>query len=190
MSKLYFRYGCMNSGKSLFLLASAHNFKSRGVGCMILKSSIDTRDSGVIKSRALSDEGTTCEIIDQDTDVFNYVRNMISPGCKWILVDEAQFLTPEQVDDLARIVDVLDVNVICYGLRTDFRTMLFPGSKRLFEIADSFEELKATCSCGNKASINARINSEGDIVTEGEQIDCGAEDKYITLCRKCYNRLI
>jgi thymidine kinase len=188
MAKLYFRYGVMNSGKSLFLLSTAHNFKDRGVDYLIMKPSIDTRDP-YIKSRAINDS-VSCTIIDPTTNVYNYVLYSNRNKCKWILVDEAQFLTVEQVDQLAEIVDKLQINVICYGLRTDFQTNLFPGSKRLFEVADSFEEMKSTCACGNKATINARIDVEtGEIITEGEQIDCGAEDKYVTLCRKCYNRL-
>jgi thymidine kinase len=112
------------------------------------------------------------------------------PLIKWILVDEAQFLTPGQVDQLARIVDELDVNVICYGLRTDFRQQLFPGSKRLFEVADKFEEMRSTCRCGNRADVNVRYNKDGSFVTEGPQVECGSEDKYITLCRKCYKQAL
>ena len=186
MAKLYFQYGVMGAGKSLLLLAKAHNFKDRGIECKILKSSIDTRDQGIIKSRALGDE-VPCEIITPSTNIYKLVLGW-KDEVKWILVDEAQFLTPEQVDQLTDLVDRLNISIICYGLRTDFQTNLFPGSKRLFEVADSFEEMKSTCSCGNKASINARINSDGSICTEGNQVECGAEDKYITLCRSCYKR--
>lgn len=181
----------MNSGKSLFLCSTAYNFKERGIPFLILKPKLDTRDGGsCIKSRALNTE-FSCIGISKEDNVFEYVRdkNLWTPF-QWILVDEAQFLQPEQVDQLADVVDKLNINVICYGLRTDFRTKLFPGSQRLFEIADTFEELKSSCSCGRRASVNARINADGNIVTEGEQIFCGAEDKYITLCRKCYSELI
>ena len=173
----------MGAGKSLLLLAKARNFKDRGISCTILKSSIDTRDSGVIKSRAL-DGKVECDIISPSTNIFDFIMEKDLP--MWILIDEAQFLTSEQVDQLSDLVDLKGISIICYGLRTDFKTSLFPGSKRLFEVADGLEELKSTCSCGSKASVNARIDESGNIVTEGNQIECGAEDKYITLCRKCY----
>ena len=107
------------------------------------------------------------------------------PG--WMLVDEAQFLTPEQVDQLAKVVDDFGCNVMCFGLRTDFRTSLFPGSRRLFEIADSIEEVKSTCSCGRKTIVNARIDKDGNIITEGEQVEIGGNDRYMSLCRKCWS---
>lgn len=191
MSKLYFYYGAMNCGKSLSLLSKAYGFRERGIDVLLIKSTIDTRDSGVICSRALSVE-EPCLSISKDDNVFVKVSQALSegPDYKWILVDECQFLTPEQVDQLAKVVDVLNISVICYGLRTDFQTHLFPGSQRLFEICDKIEEMKSTCKCGNRASINARIDSSGRIVTEGEQVSCGGEDKYVTLCRKCYNKEI
>lgn len=191
-SKLYFRYGVMNSAKSLFLMSTAHSFKTHNIKCLILKSSMDTRDQ-YIKSRAIADP-MECDVITPETDitkhVISYLVSTIEEPLKWILVDEAQFLTPKQVDELAYIVDEMGINVICYGLRTDFQTNLFPGSKRLFELADTIEEMKTTCNCGNKASINARIDSNGNIVMEGEQVECGAEDKYVTMCRKCFNRIL
>lgn len=171
----------MGAGKSLLLLAKAHNFQDRGVPVTVIKPSTDTRDEGVIKSRALGD-GFPCTIIEPSENLFEKDWG----DTKWILVDEAQFLSPSQVDQLARLTDEKGVSVICYGLRTDFQTNLFPGSKRLFEVADSFEEMKSTCSCGKKASINARIDSEGNLVTEGDQVVCEGEGRYITLCRNCY----
>ena len=107
-------------------------------------------------------------------------------GLKWILIDECQFLTEKQVDELGAIADNFGINVLCYGLRTDFRTQLFPGSKRLFEIADSFEEIKSSCYCNSKTIFNARINKDGEIVTDGEQIEVGGDDRYVSLCRRCY----
>lgn len=188
-AKLYFRYGVMNSGKSLFLLSTAHNFTERGVPHLILKSSVDVRDK-CVKSRALQTE-YPCTIVTPETDIYNLIKDFYTEETvKWILVDESQFLQPEQIDQLSKVVDDFNINVICYGLRTDFQTKLFPGSMRLFEIADKFEEMKSTCFCGNKASVNARIDSDGYIVTEGNQVECGSEDKYITLCRNCYNNLI
>ena len=109
----------------------------------------------------------------------------------WILIDEAQFLTAAQVDQLSRVVDDYGSNVVCYGLRTDFQTHLFEGSRRLFEIADSIEEIKSTCSCGRKTIVNARIDKNGNIVTDGDQVEIGGNDKYVSLCRNCWrNRRI
>ena len=105
---------------------------------------------------------------------------------QWVLVDEAQFLTAKQVDQLSDVVDYLGINVICYGLRTDFKTHLFEGSKRLFEIADTIEEIKSQCSCSKKNIFNVRLDKNGDIMLNGKQIEVGSEDKYTTMCRKCY----
>ena len=190
--KLIYRFGTMNSGKSLQLLATAHNFHERGIPFILLKSSIDTRDGNdVVHSRALGNR--ECLSVSPGDNIFDLVKSLENMtaltntnSLKWILVDEAQFLTPEQVDQLAAIVDNFTINVICYGLRTDFKTHLFPGSKRLFEVADSLEEIKSSCSCNSKTIFNARIDSNGDIVTDGEQIEVGGEDRYIALCRKCY----
>ena len=104
----------------------------------------------------------------------------------WFLVDEAQFLSSEQVDQLARIVDDYGSNVICYGLRTDFKSHLFEGSRRLFELADSIDEIKSTCNCGQKTIINARIDANGDFVEDGAQVEIGGDDRYIAVCRKCW----
>ena len=192
MSKLYFTYGCMGSGKSMFLLATAHNFQEKGIPFIALKPSTDTREGdSAIHSRSLPER--ECIMVDEDVNIFEAVKNMIQltevtfqDRLKWVLVDEAQFLTPKQVDELAMIVDILDVSVLCYGLRTDFKTKLFPGSKRLFEIADTIEEVKSSCHCGNKTIVNARVNDRGELVTEGEQVEIGGDDRYIALCRKCY----
>ena len=192
MSKLYFNYGCMGSGKSMFLLATAHNFQEKGIPFIALKPSTDTREGdSAIHSRSLPER--ECILVDEDVNIYEAVKNMIQltdvtfqERLKWVLVDEAQFLTPKQVDELAMIVDVLGVSVLCYGLRTDFKTKLFPGSKRLFEIADTIEEVKSSCHCGNKTIVNARVNDRGELVTEGEQVEIGGDDRYISLCRKCY----
>ena len=189
---LKFYYGCMGSGKSLQLLASAYNFQERGIPYVIFKSDIDTRDGeGVIHSRALGNKA--CTSISPDINLYDLVRNVclkdemfFQPKVKWILVDEAQFLTPEQVDQLAAIADMLGINVMCFGLRTDFQTHLFPGSRRLFEVADDLIEIKSSCSCDTKTLFNARIDSEGNVVTEGDQVEVGGDDRYVALCRKCY----
>ena len=194
--KLYFKYGCMGAGKSLQLLATAHNFQEHGIPFLTFKSEIDTRDGeNTIYSRALG--GRECVSISITANLFEIIGKLIDnskvlcqPQLKWILVDEAQFLTKEQVNQLAAIVDNFGISVICYGLRTDFRTELFPGSKRLFEIADDIEELKSSCFCNSKTIFNARINGEGKVITEGAQVEVGGDDRYVSLCRKCYNKKI
>ena len=105
---------------------------------------------------------------------------------EWVLIDESQFLTAEQVDQLAQVVDEYGVNVMCYGLRTDFQTHLFEGSRRLFELADTIDEIKSTCTCGRKTIVNARIDRNGDVILDGEQVEIGGDDKYMAMCRRCY----
>ena len=167
MAKLYFYHAPMNSGKSMLLLAKAYNFEERSIPYLIFKSAIDTRDEGVIHSRPLGDK--PCLIIRKD-ELFSEKFDCYNTDVKWILVDEAQFLTAAQVDDLSDLVDYAGINVICYGLRTDFQTHLFEGSKRLFEIADSIEEIKSQCDCGKKNIFNARIDKDGHVVTEGQSL--------------------
>jgi thymidine kinase len=182
----------MGGGKSLQLLATAHNFEDRKIPFLLLKSEIDTRDgNGVVHSRALGNK--ECVSISEDVNIFDlivkYTNQRIVLGLeniKWILVDECQFLTEKQVEELAAIVDRFNISVICYGLRTDFKTKLFPASKRLFEIADSIEEIKSSCNCNNKTIVNARMDENGEIITNGNQIEVGGDDKYVSLCRKCY----
>ena len=183
MCKLYFNYGCMNAGKSMLLLAKAYNFEERGIPYRIYKSSIDTRDNGVIHSRPLGSK--ECCIIKPNESFFEK-EDWYNTNVEWLLIDEAQFLTEEQVDQLGEIVDSCGIDVICYGLRTDFKTHLFPGSKRLFEIADTFEEIKSECSYGRKNIFNARVDGSGKFVTDGKQVEVGAEDKYIAVSRRMY----
>lgn len=190
--KLIFYFGTMNSGKSLHLMATANNFEEHSIPFVILKSEIDNRDGdGIIHSRALGD--MECVSISINTNIYELISEYLeqdlfygATGLKWILVDEAQFLSEKQVDELAAIADNFGINILCYGLRTDFKTHLFTGSKRLFEIADNFEEIKSSCYCNNKTIFNARINKNKEIITEGEQIDIGGDDKYVSLCRKCF----
>ena len=177
----------MNSGKSMLLLAKAYNFEERGIPYRIYKSSIDTRDKGVIHSRPIVDK--VCCTINPSESFFDK-EDWFNTDVKWLLVDEAQFLTEKQVDELACIADECGIDVVCYGLRTDFQTHLFPGSKRLFEIADTFEEIKSQCEDGNKNIFNARIDQNGDIVTEGNQVQVGAEDCYRSVSRKEYRRMV
>lgn len=177
----------MNSGKSMLLLAKAYNFEERGIPYRIYKSSVDTRDNGVIHSRPLGDK-ECCTIMPSES--FFDMEDWYNTDVKWLLVDEAQFLTESQVNELAEIVDGCGIDVVCYGLRTDFQTHLFPGSKRLFEIADTFEEIKSQCEDGNKNIFNARIDKDGIIVTTGEQVEVGSEDRYKSVSRKEYDRML
>lgn len=187
MAELKFKYGTMASGKSLHLLATAHQLKINGIKYQLLKSSIDTRDNGVISSRIGIKE--PCITINHEESVCLHVDLSSSSDIKWLLVDEAQFLTPNQVDELAYIVDNYDINVICYGLRTDYLTHLFEGSKRLFEIADNFEELPSYCECGNKNSVNTRITDDGAIdFNDGNQIEIEGNVTYKSICRHCYTK--
>lgn len=187
--KLYFRYGTMGSAKTALLLTNAYNFEERGIAYMCFKPATDTRENNnVIRSRIGIER--ECKWIYPETDIYEQIAKMYAEGAMlpgWILVDESQFLSERQVDQFARIVDDFGCNVICYGLRTDFKTNLFEGSRRLFEIADSIDEVKSTCSCGRKTIVNARINSHGEIITEGQQVEIGGNDRYISVCRKCWN---
>ncbi|MGM9835415.1 MAG: thymidine kinase [Muribaculaceae bacterium] len=191
--KLYFRYGTMGSAKTALLLTTAYNFEERGMQYMCMKPSIDNREKeNVIQSRIGIKR--KCTWIYPDTNLYEFFKQMFNEKLvviNWILIDEAQFLTREQVDQLARVVDDFGSNVICYGLRTDFQSKMFEGSQRLFEIADTIDEIKSTCTCGRKTIINARIDSNGMVVTEGSQVEIGGDDKYIALCRSCWrNRRI
>jgi len=185
---LTFHFGTMASGKSLHLLATAHNFQEHGIPFLILKSKIDTRDGeNVVFSRALGTK--ECIVIESEDNIYSMIATYLQISnniVKYILVDEAQFLTPKQVDELAAITDNLNIDIICYGLKTDFRTELFPASKRLLEIADEIKEISSICYCGRKTMFNARINSNKQIITDGNQIEVGGDDRYIALCRKCY----
>ncbi len=187
MAKLYFRYGAMGSGKTRDLIKTIYNYDYRNMLAIIIKPKIDTKAGECIKSRdgtvmnidyIVSENDNLYEIIAKDARVIHCV-----------LVDEAQFLSPHQVDELSDVVDYLDIPVICYGLRADFQTNLFQGSKRLLELADSIEEIKTVCRCGKKATMNTRIQ-EGNFVFEGEQvaIDGVSEITYDSLCRKCYKK--
>ncbi len=186
--KLYFRYGTMGSAKTALLLTQAYNFEERGMRYVCLKPFIDNREGkNIIKSRIGIER--ECQWIYSDTNIYELTQGLFEENMAaidWILIDEAQFLSEEQVDQLARIVDDFGSNVVCYGLRTDFQSHLFEGSRRLFEIADSIDEIKSTCNCGRKTIVNARIDAKGDFVVEGAQVEIGGDDRYIAVCRKCW----
>ena len=179
----------MGSAKTALLLTTAYNFEERGMEYLCMKPIIDNREGdNVIRSRIGIER--RCLWIYPDTDLYELAKITFEETLvvkDWILIDEAQFLSRRQVDQLARIVDDYGSNVVCYGLRTDFRTNLFEGSKRLFEIADTIDEIKSTCSCGRKTIVNARIDHKGRIVTDGNQVEIGGDDKYVALCRHCWH---
>lgn len=178
----------MGSAKTALLLTTAYNFEERGMAYKCLKPVIDTRETGnVIRSRIGIER--ECSWIYAHTNLYDAVRQMCREENRvfeWLLVDEAQFLSEAQVDQLARLVDDFGINVICYGLRTDFQSHLFEGSRRLFEIADTIDEIKSTCNCGRKTIINARIDANGNFVEQGEQVEIGGDDRYVAVCRKCW----
>ena len=188
MGKLYFRYGTMGSAKTALLLTTAYNFEERGLNYLCMKPVIDTREGeSVIRSRIGIERH--CEWIYPETDIYRMVRNLFRNTerfIEWFLIDEAQFLSASQIDQLSRIVDDFGSNVICYGLRTDFQSNLFEGSRRLFEIADTIDEIKSTCHCGRKTIVNARIDRDGNFVSEGAQVEIGGDDRYVAVCRKCW----
>jgi thymidine kinase len=186
LAKLYFKYGAMGSSKTAQALITKYNYEENDMKVWLLKPSADTRDgAAVIRSRiGLEAE---CEIATPGTDIYERFRTGRMGSCDVIIVDECQFLTMEQIDQLRAIVNDFSVPVLCFGLRTDFVTKLFPGSLRLMELADCIEEIKTMCDCGAKATVNARI-SDGYIVTEGAQVVLGGNDSYIAMCHRCYIR--
>ena len=187
MAKLYFKYGAMGSSKTANALITKFNYEERGMKVWLIKPSIDVRDGAdVVKSRiGLSSKA---EVITPDKDIVAEFNT--HPDYDVIITDECQFFTPAQIDQLRKIVDEKNIPVLCYGLRTDFLTHLFPGSSRLFEVADSITEIKTICECGKKAIVNARIDGEGKVVTEGGQILIGGNDSYIAMCHACWQNAI
>ena len=185
MAKLYFKYGSMGSSKTAQALITKYNYEENDLRVWLLKPSADIRDGAhTISSRiGLSAEA---DILTPEMDAYAWFREKLEGQCDVIIVDECQFLTPEQIDQLRRIVDDCGIPVMCFGLRTDFQTKLFPGSLRLMEIADTIQEIKTICDCGAKATVNARIDSQGHIVTQGAQVFLGGNDSYIAMCHKCY----
>jgi thymidine kinase len=190
MAKLYFYYASMNAGKSTNLLQADFNYRERGMATMLFTAGIDDRFAhGTITSRiGLSapatafDAATNLEACTLD----RHAREALS--C--ILVDEAQFLTPVQVDQLARLADVHDIPVLAYGLRTDFQAALFPGSARLLALADALVEIKSVCVCGRKATMNLRVDAAGHAIAEGQQTDIGGNDRYLALCRRHFTEAL
>ena len=187
MAKLYFKYGAMGSSKSAQALITKFNYEEQGMTVWLIKPSIDTRDgAGVVRSRiGLMAEA---QIIRPEDDIVAEYRKLAPHDV--IIADEAQFFTPEQIDQLRELVDDEDLPVLCFGLRTDFLTHFFPGAQRLMELADSLTEIKTVCACGRKATVNARIDGSGRIVTEGAQVLLGGNDSYVAMCHQCWKKKI
>lgn len=189
MAKLFFYYAAMNAGKSTVLLQSSHNYRERGMQTLLFTPAIDTRyQQGVIQSRiGLSEQAIA---FGADADLYKEVSNHLDEGQSYacVLIDEAQFLTRQQVHQLTEISDKLAIPVLAYGLRTDFRAELFEGSQYLLAWADELVELKTICHCGRKAIMNMRINARGEAVSEGEQVLIGGNDAYVSTCRLHFKR--
>ena len=184
MAKLYFKYGAMGSSKTAQALITKYNYEENDMKVWLIKPSADTRDGAAIIRSRIGLEAK-CEIATPETDIYERFRTTRMGDCDVIIADECQFLTISQIDQLRAIVNDFSVPVLCFGLRTDFQTKLFPGSLRLMELADCIEEIKTMCDCGAKATVNARI-SDGYIVTEGAQVVLGGNDCYIAMCHRCY----
>ncbi|MEO0419048.1 MAG: thymidine kinase [Pseudomonadota bacterium] len=186
MAKLYFYYSSMNAGKSTTMLQADFNYRERGMRTMVWTAELDTRSAGMVKSRIGLE--ADAHLYRPDTNLFAEVESEHAKGAlDCVLLDEAQFLTKDQVWQLARLSDELGIPVLCYGLRTDFQGELFPGSSVLLGIADALVELKAVCWCGRKAAMNLRVDGNGRAVLEGEQTEIGGNDRYVALCRKHFS---
>jgi len=187
VAKLYFKYGAMGSSKSAQALITKFNYEERGMSVWLIKPATDNRDGAAIIRSRIGLEAAAEVVRPEDNILTLYAQR----GRRDVIIaDECQFLTPAQIQQLRQLVDEENVPVLCFGLRTDFQTHLFPGSRRLFELADSITEIKTICECGSKATVNARIGSDGRIVTEGAQVMLGGNDSYIAMCHACWRRRI
>ena len=186
MAKLYFKYGAMGSSKTAQALITKYNYEENDLKVWLIKPSADTRDGAQILRSRIGLEAEV-EVIPPEADIYARFLGGKARRSDVIIVDECQFMTEKQIDQLRAIVDEHNIPVMCFGLRTDFQTHLFSGSRRLMEIADTIQEIKTICDCGAKATVNARVN-DGYIVTEGAQVVLGGNDSYIAMCHKCYIR--
>lgn len=187
MAKLYFKYGAMGSSKTAQALITRFNYMELGMSVWLIKPSVDTRDGAdVIKSRIGLE--ARAQVITPEQDIVAEYQKQAKQDV--IIADEAQFFTPAQIDQLRQLVDEEDIPVLCFGLRTDFLTHFFPGAQRLMELADSLTEIKTVCACGRKATVNARIDASGRIITQGDQVFLGGNDSYVAMCHKCWKQRI
>ena len=184
MAKLYFNYSSMNAGKSTMLLQANHNYKDRGMNTVVYTSSIDNRYG---KKEIVSRIGLKAEsnIFSDSTDIYKEIINFNKEKkVDCVLIDEAQFLNKDQVTQLGQIVDELDIPVLTFGIRTDFKGNLFEGSEYLLAWADNLKEIKTVCHCGRKATMVLRLDKSGNVIEEGDQIEVGGNEKYVSICRK------
>lgn len=193
MAKLYFKFGAMKCGKTTDIIKTYYNYKEKGMNVLIMKPGDDKKAGSNIQSRSGA-ELNADYVVPSNIDVYQLITyHLIDNNVDVIIVDEAQFLTSKQVDELSEVVDQFDIPVLCYGLRADAFSNMFPGSQRLFEIADKIEELKAICKCGKKATFNLRLNKiDGELIPvfEGEQVSIdGIDAEYDSVCRPCYKKL-
>ena len=185
MAKLYFKYGAMGSSKTANALITKFNYEERGMNVWLIKPALDDRD-GVGKVHSRIGLEADAFVVSPKTDL---IAEFASHKDKHVIIaDECQFFTASQVDQLRKIVDENDIPVLCFGLRTDFLTHMFEGSRRLFEVADSITEIKTICACGKKAIVNARINEKGEVLTKGGQILIGGNDTYVAMCHSCWKK--
>lgn len=187
MAKLYFKYGAMGSSKTANALITKFNYEERGMRVWLIKPALDDRN-GITKVHSRIGIEADAFVVSTDTDLIDEFKSR--EGIHAIIADECQFFSVSQIDQLRRIVDEYDVPVLCFGLRTDFMTHLFDGSKRLFEVADSITEIKTICACGKKAIVNARIDGDGRVLVEGGQILIGGNDAYVAMCHSCWKNAI
>jgi thymidine kinase len=188
MAKLYFYYSSMNAGKSTNLLQSSYNYRERGMNTLVLAPMLDDRyGAGRVTSRiGIESEATTFRT---DTNLFKVVEETCAEKpLHCVLIDEAQFLTRDQVFELSNVTDELNIPVLAYGLRTDFQGEPFEGSKYLLSWADNLKELKAICHCGSKATMVLRMDADGNAVTEGSQVEIGGNDRYVSMCRRHFKK--
>lgn len=190
MAKLYFHYSTMNAGKSTVLLQAAHNYEERGMTVHLLTARLDDRaGAGRIASRI--GIGRNADMFTVDDDLFTKMQTVLKAAkVSCLFVDEAQFLTPEQVWQLARVVDDLGVPVMCYGLRVDFRGQLFPGSATLLALADEMREVRTICHCGRKATMVVRNGPDGKALLDGDQVVIGGNETYVSLCRRHWRQAV
>jgi len=187
LAKLYFKYGAMGSSKSAQALITKFNYEEKGMSVWLIKPSVDTRDGADIIRSRIGLEAHASIMLPEASIVEEYHK---AGRRDVIIADEAQFFTPAQIDQLRELVDTEDLPVLCFGLRTDFLTHFFPGAQRLMELADSLTEIKTVCGCGRKATVNARIDENGRIITEGSQVMLGGNDSYVAMCHKCWKEKI
>lgn len=187
MAKLYFKYGAMGSSKTAQALITKYNYEENDLNVWLIKPGTDIRDGAKILRSRIGLE-SPADVIAPGTDIYLLFQDTQEGKCDVIIVDECQFLTESQIDQLRSLVNDYNIPVMCFGLRTDFQTRLFPGSRRLMEVADTIQEIKTICDCGAKATVNARIDGDGHIITQGAQVVLGGNDSYIAMCHKCYIR--